>query len=40
MFIRHNYAKIKFGSGDHLSLEGILTLHNVIILIKSFFNTH
>ena len=37
MFFRHNYAKIKIGSGDHLPLEGMLTLRNVIILIKSFF---
>ena len=31
----HNYAKIKIDSYDSLPLEKALTLHNVIILIKS-----
>ena len=34
----HNYARIKTDSYDSLSLEKTLTLHNVIILIKSVFN--
>ena len=34
----HNYAKIKIDSYDSLPLEKALTLHNVIILIKSVFN--
>ena len=32
-----NYAGIKFDSFDYLPLEKILTLYNVIILIKSVF---
>ena len=32
--ISHNYAKIKNGLYDFLSLEKTLTLHNVIILLK------
>ena len=32
------FAKIKVDSYDSLSIEKILTLHNVIILIKSVFN--
>ena len=36
--ISHNYAKIKVHSYDSLPSEKTLTLHNVIILIKSFFN--
>ena len=31
----HYYAKIKVDSHDSLPIENILTLHNVIILIKS-----
>ena len=31
----YNYAKIKIDSNDDLPLEKTLTLHNVIILIKS-----
>ena len=31
----HNYAKIKVGSYDSLPIEKRLTLHNIIILIKS-----
>ena len=34
----HNYAKIKIDSYDFLPLKKTLTLHNVIILIKSPFN--
>ena len=34
----HNYGEIKIDSDDDLSLEKILTLHNVVILIKSVFN--
>ena len=37
-FISHNYAKIKVDSYDSLAVEKNLTLHNVIILIKSVFN--
>ena len=36
--ISHNYARIKINSYDSLPLEKTLTLHNVIILIKSVFN--
>ena len=36
--ISHNNAKIKVDSYDFLSLEEALTLHNVLILIKSVFN--
>ena len=35
--IFYNYEKIKVDSCDSLSLEKTLTLHNVIILIKSVF---
>ena len=35
--ISHNYARVKIGSDEILPLERILTLHNVIILIKSAF---
>ena len=38
MFFSHNYAKIKIDLDDPLPLENTLTLHNVIILIKSVFN--
>ena len=34
----HNYARIKIYSYSSLPLEKRLTLHNVIILIKSFFD--
>ena len=34
----HNYAKIKLDSYDSLPPEKMLTLRNVIILIKSVFN--
>ena len=34
----HYYAKIKADCNDSLPLEKTLTLHNVIILIKSVFN--
>ena len=34
----HNYAKIKSDSYDYFPPEKTLTLHNVIILIKSVFN--
>ena len=34
----NNYARIKVDSYDSLPLEETLTLHNVIILIKSLFN--
>ena len=33
--INHNYAKIRIDPYNSLSIEKILTLHNVIILIKS-----
>ena len=36
--ISHNYAKIKVDLYDLVPLEKTLTLHNVIIYIKSFFN--
>ena len=36
--ISHNYARIKVDIYDSLPLEKTLTLHNVIILIKSVFN--
>ena len=34
----HNFAKIKVDSYDSLPIEKILTLHNVIKLIKSVLN--
>ena len=34
----HNFAKIKVDSHDSLPIEKILTLHNVIVLIKSVLN--
>ena len=34
----HNYAKNKFDSDDDMPLKETLTLHNVIILIKSVFD--
>ena len=34
----HNYARIKVDSYDSLPQEKSLTLHNVVILIKSVFN--
>ena len=34
----HNFAKIKVDSYDSLPIEKILTLHNVIVLIKSVLN--
>ena len=34
----HNCAKIKVDSYDSLPLEKIMTIHNVIIRIKSVFN--
>ena len=34
----HYFAKIKVDSYDSLPMEKILTLHNVIILIKSILN--
>ena len=34
----HNYAKIKIDSDDDLPLKKTLTMHNVVILIKSVFN--
>ena len=33
----HNYTKTKIDSDDDLSLEETLTLHHIIILIKSVF---
>ena len=36
--ISHSYAKVKVDSYDSLPLEKTLTLHNVIIFIKSVFN--
>ena len=36
--ISHNYARIKVDSYDSLPLEKTLSLHNVMILIKSVFN--
>ena len=36
--ISHNYAKIKVDSYQSSTLEKTLTVHNVIILIKSVFN--
>ena len=38
MVLRNNHAKIKVDSYDSLPLEKPMTFHNVIILIKSFFN--
>ena len=37
MFFSHNYARIKSGIYNSLTLEKTLTLHNTIILIKSVF---
>ena len=34
----HYFTKIKADSSDSLSIEKILTFHNVIILIKSILN--
>ena len=36
--INHNFAKIKIDACNYLPTEKILTLHNVIILIKSVVN--
>ena len=36
----HNFAKIKVDSYDSLPIEKILTVHNVIILIKSVLNKY
>ena len=36
--ISHNYVKIKVDSYDSLSLEKVMTFHDVIILINSVFN--
>ena len=33
--ISHNYATIKVDSYDHLPLEKIMTIRNVIILVNS-----
>ena len=38
MFFSYNLGKIKMDSGDVLSLEKMLTLHNAIIHIKSVLN--
>ena len=38
VFFSHYYAKIKVDSYDSLPIEKILTLRNVIILIKSVLN--
>ena len=38
MFFSHYNAKIKVDSYDSLPIEKRLTLHNVIILIKSVLN--
>ena len=35
-----NYTKMKVDSYDSLPVEKILTLHNVIILIKSVLNKY
>ena len=35
-----NYTKMKVDSYDSLPLEKILTLHNVIILVKSVLNKY
>ena len=36
----HNSARIKIDSYDFLALEKTLTIHNVIILIKSVFDNN
>ena len=36
--ISHNYARTKIDSYDFLPLEKTLSLHNVIIIIKTVFN--
>ena len=36
--ISHNYATIKVDSYDSLPLEKEVTLHNVIIIVKSVWN--
>ena len=36
----NNYAKLKIDSHDDLLLEKILTLYNVVMLIKSVFNNN
>ena len=38
MFFSRYYTEIKIDSYDSLTLEKTLTLHNIIILIKSVFN--
>ena len=38
LFFSYNHAKTKIDSDDDWPLEELLTLHNVIILIKSVFN--
>ena len=38
MFFSHYYAKIKVDSYESLPLQKTLTVHNVIIIIKSVFN--
>ena len=40
MVFFHNYARIKIDSYNSLPVEHILTLHNVIILIKSVLNEY
>ena len=36
--VSHKYAKIKIDSNGNLLLKKTITMHNVIILIKSVFN--
>ena len=36
--ISHNYEKINIASYHSLLIEKTLTLHNVVILVKSVFN--
>ena len=36
----HNYVRIKINSYDSLPLEKTLTLHNVLIFIKSVLNNN
>ena len=38
--INHNFATVRIDSYDYLPFQKILTLHNVIILIKSIVNKY
>ena len=40
MFFAHSYAKIKVDSYEFLSLEKALTIHNIMIPLKSIFSKY